>query len=112
MMSGLRWILLDGPPLLRRTADDDDPDPFEAAPGQPLWSLQVGASYFDSDNAADYAHPVRTLMIDARTTKVSVEDHKPFFQTGKKQHDIRTPRLLDVHVIAGILSGPYRPNKE
>jgi hypothetical protein len=111
-MSGLRWIWLDGPPLLTRSADDNVPDPFKAAPGRPLWSLLVGASYFDPKNAADYAQPVRTLMIDARTTTVSVEGNKPFFQTGKKQHEIRTPRLLDVHVIAGAGTKPYRPNTE
>jgi hypothetical protein len=102
-MTELRWIWIDGPPLLR---DDDLSKPR----GVPLWSLQVGASYFDRDNAADYAHPLRTLMIDARETAVSVEGTKPFFQTGKLQHALRAPRLFDVHLIAGAGKAPYRPN--
>ena len=102
-MTELRWIWIDGPPLLR---DDDLSKPR----GLPLWSLQVGASYFDRDNAADYAHPLRTLMIDARNTAVSVEGTSPFFQTGKLQHALRAPRLFDVHLIAGAGKDPYRPN--
>lgn len=103
-MTQLRWIWLDGPPLLR----DDAP---QKPRGAPLWSLLVGASYFDRANAADYAHTLRTLMVDARETNVSVEGAKPFFQTGKPQHPLRAPRLFDVHVIAGAGKAPYRANK-
>lgn len=103
-MSELRWIWIDGPPLLQSDGSE------KIKSGLPLWSLQVGAAYFDRDNAADYAHPLRTLMIDARTTSVSVEGNSPFFQTGKPQHPLRAPRLIDVHLIAGAGKKPYRPN--
>jgi hypothetical protein len=106
-MTELRWTRIDGPPLAIARAGKDAEVEFERGP--PLWSLVVGASYFDRDNAADYAHPLRTLMVDANQTTVNVDGKSPFFQTGKKEHALRAPRLVDIHLIAGAGKLPYRP---
>ena len=103
----LRWVLLQGPRLIR---------------DEPLWSLVVGAPYFGDDDPARYAHPLRTVMVDGlipgtdkSAPQVAVDpalNNGGRFKSGvASPHDLRPPRLLDLHVIAGAVKAPYGPNR-
>ncbi|NTE57481.1 hypothetical protein G6M78_20680 [Agrobacterium tumefaciens] len=110
----LRWVLLEGPPLLFKTVQG-------MKRGEPLWSFVAGAPYSGDGDLASHVHPLRTLMVDGlipgvdkQSPKVAVDPNLKndgeFKSGAKSPHDFRAPRLLDVHIIAGATKTPYGPN--
>ncbi|MBY5871330.1 hypothetical protein HFN53_04755 [Rhizobium leguminosarum] len=110
----LRWVLIEGPPLLFKTATG-------MKRGAPIWSLVAGAPYSGSGKQASQVHPLRTLLVDGlipgiddRAPRIAVDpnlrNNGQFKNKTDSPHDFRAPRLLDLHVIAGATKSPYGPN--
>lgn len=109
----LRWVLLEGPPLLFKTAKGMER-------GAPIWSLVTGAPYSGGGDLASHVHPLRTLMVDGLIPGVdnpapesavdpNLTNGGRFKSGAASPHDFRAPRLLDVHIIAGATKTPYGP---
>ena len=103
--TALRWIALEGPPLLARNQDG-------SVTRRPLWTLSAAMPYRNFEHLVDYVHSIRTLMIDGSTTRVFVKQAGiPFASGAHSPQPLRAPRLFDIHLIVGAKKDPYAQNE-
>ncbi len=106
----LRWVLLEGPPLLFKTAKG-----WSAAhrygpllPARPIraaaiWPAMFTAAHLMVDGLIPGVdNPAPESAVDPNLTNGG-----RFKSGAASPHDFRAPRLLDVHIIAGATKTPY-----